>query len=544
MRRFDFRLALLSGTMLALFSLSPAWAHDGGHAQGAAEFGKVSFPIACNEAAQARFERGLAMLHSFFYPETVRTFEAAIAADPACAMAWWGLAMSQRINPLVPPWPPENLRRAAEAIERGQALARDERERDWLGAAEAAFKEHATVPTAERSQRYEQAMERLATKYPDDREAQIFYALALLEAVDLHDKTYARQIKAGAILDRIFQQQPEHPGLAHYIVHTYDFEPLAERGLGAADRYAAIAPLAPHAQHMPSHIYSMLGRWEASIRSNQMAVRASREYAAENAPGTTFSQEPHAQDFMAYAYLQLGQDREARRVVEELAAIRSFSGGRNYGRDNGTVAPAVRYVLEHQAWEEALALPVRTDLYAYAQAMPRFARAVGAARLRRLDMAEAEIGQLGALAATAEDGFWRGQIDILRTAAGAWLSRAQGRDDVALDMMCEAARLEDGSEKHVAMENRLYPMREMLGDLLLDLNRPAEALQAYEAALHATPNRLHGFFGAAKAAQVAGDAAKAGQYFERLTALGRNADPDRREVIEARAYLSDAPSSR
>jgi tetratricopeptide (TPR) repeat protein len=208
------------------------------------------------------------------------------------------------------------------------------------------------------------------------------------------------------------------------------------------------------------------------------------------------------------------------------------------------VAPAVRYVLEHQAWEDALALPVRTDLYTYAQAMPRFARAVGAARLGRLDMAEDEIGQLGALSAAAEDGFWRGQIDILRTAAGAWLSRARGRDDAALDMMREAARLEDGSEKHVAMENRLYPMREMLGDLLLDLNRPAEALESYEAALHAAPNRLHGFHGAAEAARAAGDTAKARQYFERLAVLGRNADPDHREIIEARAYLAGTPSSR
>ena len=538
MRHSKFKLALLSGAVLALSSIQTLRAHEDDHAQTAAEYGTIRFPTSCNQPAQARFERGVAMLHSFFYPETAKTFQAAIEVDPDCAMAWWGLALSQRPNPLVPPWPPENLKRGLEAIEKGKALAKTERERDWLAGAETAFRDYDTVPTAVRSERYEQAMERLAAKYPDDAEASIFYALALLEAVDLHDKTYARQIKAGAILDRIFREQPEHPGLAHYIVHTYDFEPLAERGVAAADRYAAIAPMAPHAQHMPSHIYSMLGRWEDSIRSNRMAVKASRDYAAKNFPGTTFAQEPHAQDFMAYAHLQLGQDREARRIIDELAAIRTFSGARNYGRDTGMAAPAVRYVLEREAWADAMALPVRADSYAYAQAMSRFARAVGAARLGKPDLAEAEIEQLKALAAAAESRYWSGQIEILRLAATAWTSRAQGRGDEALKSMREAADLEDSSEKHVAMENRLYPMREMLGNLLLDMNRPAEALQAYETALHATPNRMRGFYGAAKAAQAAGDPAKARMYFEKLAALGRHADPDRRETVEAAAYLT------
>ncbi|MBV9248236.1 MAG: hypothetical protein JO227_03175 [Acetobacteraceae bacterium] len=541
MRRSPFRIALLTGGVLAFSPIHTLQAHNDEHAHGAAEYGKVTFPTSCSQSAQAQFERAVAILHSFFYPETVKAFQAVITTDPGCAMAYWGLALSQRPNPLVPPWPPENLKRGLEAIEKGKTLARTERESDWLAAAEPAFRDYDTVPTRVRSERYEQAMERLAAKYPDDKEASIFYALALLESVDLNDKTYARQIKAGAILERIFREQPEHPGLAHYIVHTYDFEPLAERGVAAADRYAEIAPLAPHAQHMPSHIYSMLGRWEDSIHSNQMAVKASRDYAAENAPGTTFSQEPHAQDFMAYAYLQLGEDREARRVVDELAAIRAFSGARSYARDTGLAAPAVRYVLERDAWAEALTLPVHTDLYTYAQAMPRFARAVGAARVGKPEMASAEIEQIKALSAAAESSYWAGQIEVLRLAAAAWQSRAEGRDDEALKLMRNAADLEDSSEKHVAMENRLYPIREMLGDLLLDMNRPAEALQAYEAALHATPNRMRGFYGAAKAAQAAGDSAKARLYFEKLTILGRHADPDRMEVIEATAYMAAHP---
>jgi len=526
--------------MLALSSISTSWAHDN-HAHTTAEYGKVHFAVSCNQPAQVAFERGVAILHSFFYPETIKAFEAAITADPSCAMAWWGIAISQRPNPLVPPWPQENLKRGLEAIEKGKTLATTERERDWLEAAEPAFRDYDKIATTVRSERYEQAMERLAAKYPDDVEASIFYALALLEAVDLHDKTYARQIKAGAILDRIFREQPDHPGLAHYIVHTYDFEPLAERGVAAADRYAAIAPLAPHAQHMPSHIYSMLGRWEDSIRSNQMAVKASRDYAAENFPGTTFSQEPHAQDFMAFAYLQLGQDREAQRVIGELAAIRSFSGARNYGRDTGMVAPAVRYVLERGAWSDAIGLPVRTDSYTYAQAMPRFARALGAARLGKSDMSRAEIEQLKLLAAAAESAYWAGQIEILQLAASGWQSRAEGQNEEVLSLMRKAADLEDASEKNVAMENRLYPMREMLGDLLLEMNRPADALQAYEAAMHATPNRMHAFYGSAKAAEAAGEPDKARRYFEKLIQLGQRADPDRKEIVEATAYMRVHP---
>src|SRR5437773_1912996 len=379
---------LLPAAVVAAFLATPLLAHedDAAASGGQGQFGKVNFPTSCSAAVQPQFERGVAMLHSFCLPEHIKAFQAVIKADPGCAMAYWGLAISQRGNPLVPPWPEENLKRALEAIQQGKAVAKTERERDWLNALEIVYKDYDKVPTSTRSQRYEQAMAELARKYPDDKEAAIFYALALLEAVDHGDKTYARQIKAGAILDAIDRTQPNHPGLAHYIIHAYDFEPLAPRGVGAADKYAKVAPAAPHAQHMPSHIYSILGRWEDSIRSNQAAVKASREYAARNAPGTTFSQEPHAQDFMAYAYLQLGQNREASRVIDELAAITKFSGGRTYGRDTGQAAPAARYVLERAAWSEALALPVRTDAFAYAQAIPRFVRAAGAAKLGKPEL--------------------------------------------------------------------------------------------------------------------------------------------------------------
>ena len=531
--------------MVAVCLAQLLWASPNAAAQpaqsGPGQYGTVHFPVSCRPGVQEQFERAVAMLHSFFYPETIKAFEAIIAADPDCAMAYWGLAISQRPNPLVPPWAAENLRRGLDAVQKGKALAKTERERDWLTALEQAYAGYDSVPTTTRSERYEGAMEQLARKYPDDKEAAIFYALALLEAVDHRDKTYARQIKAAAIMEPIDRAQPNHPGLAHYIVHAYDFEPLAARGVSAADKYARVAPSAPHAQHMPSHIYSMLGRWEDSIRSNQAAVKASREYAAQNFPGTTFSQEPHAQDFMAYAYLQLGQNREAKRVTEELAAITKYSGGRTYGRDTGQVAPAARYVLERAAWSEALSLPVRTDVYVYAQAIPRFVRAVGAAKLGKPDLAQQEIAQLQALSKAAENSYWSEQVHVLVLAASGWQARADGRNDEALKLMLAAADLEDSTEKHVSMENRLYPMRELLGDMLLETGQPALALQAYETSLHATLNRLRGFYGAAKAAKAIGDSTKARDYFEKLAALARNADPDRVEVQEARAFLSMKP---
>jgi tetratricopeptide (TPR) repeat protein len=531
------RFTVLS--MVAMCSAQLFWAAPDAAAQPApsrsAEYGTVKFPVSCRPAVQEQFERGVAMLHSFFFPETVKAFEGIIAADPDCAMAYWGLAISQRPNPLVPPWAADNLKRGLDAIQKGKALAKTDRERDWLAALEQAFAGYETVPTTTRSERYEAAMEKLARKYPEDKEAAIFYALALLEAVDHRDKTYARQLKATTIMEPIDRAQPNHPGLAHYIVHAYDFEPLAARGVAAADRYARVAPAAPHAQHMPSHIYSMLGRWDDSIRSNTAAVKASRDYAARNFPGTTYSQEPHAQDFMAYAYLQLGQNRDAKRVVDELATVTKYSGGRTYGRDTGQVAPAARYVLERGAWREALDLPVRTDFYAYAQAIPRFVRAVGAAKLGKPDTAKDEIAQLQALSKAAENNYWSEQIHVLVLGASAWQARAEGRNDEALKVMRGAADLEDSTEKHVSMENRLYPMREMLGDMLLEAGQPALALQAYEASLHAAPNRLRGFYGAAKAASAAGDSAKARDYFDKVATLGKSADPDRAEVQEAKA---------
>src|SRR5205823_3922502 len=376
---------LLPAAVLAALLAGPLLAHEDDAAAGGgqSQFGKVNFPTSCSAAVQPQFERAVAMLHSFFFPEHIKAFQAVTKADPGCAMAYWGLAISQRGNPLVPPWPEENLKRALEAIQQGKALAKTERERDWLNALEVVYKDYDKAPVSERSKRYERAMEELARKYPDDKEASIFYALALLEAVDHADKTYARQLKAGGILEPIDREQPAHPGLAHYIIHTYDFEPLAE-------------------------------------------------------------------------------DREARRVIDELRAVTKLSGARSYGADTGRLAPASRYVLERAAWAEAANLAVPPDLYTYAEAIPRFTRALGAAKTGNPAMAKEEIERLQALSKSAENSYWGEQIQVLVLAASAWRAHAENRKDDALKFMRAAADLEDSTEKHVSMENRLYPMREML----------------------------------------------------------------------------------
>ena len=288
-----------------------------------AAYGVVHFPVSCSPAAQSLFDVGVSQLHSFFYPETVKTFTKVAEADPACAMAFWGLAFAQLPNPLVPPFDPAALQRGAAAAEKGRALATTQREKDWIAAVDLLFRDAATVDQAERTRRYARAMEALAARYPDDVEAQIFFSLALLQNADPHDRTFADPLRAARILKSLEAARPDHPGIAHYLIHAYDYSPIAAQGLAAADAYAAIAPEAPHAVHMPSHVYSMLGMWDRSIASNEATLVVARRYAAANfPPGVTHAAAPHSLDFMEYAYLQQGRDVEARKVVEEAAAIR------------------------------------------------------------------------------------------------------------------------------------------------------------------------------------------------------------------------------
>jgi hypothetical protein len=339
-------------------------------------------------------------------------------------------------------------------------------------------------------------------------------------------------LKAVKILEPIDRKYPDHPGVTHYLIHSYDFPPLAKRGVPVANKYAKIAPSAPHAQHMPSHIYSMVGMWDASIASNQRSVAVAKEYAAKANLDGTLAGVPHAYDFMQYAYLQLGQDAKAKALIDETAAIKKVVGPRLAGATARAAVPA-RYVLERQDWQGAAQLtPVGTGVPA-AEAITHFARALGAARSGGFTAAQADIDTLKELRASLEkanQGYWAGQVEIQIIAAQAWV--AQGRDnrEEALKFMRAAADLEDASEKHVAMENRLYPMRELLADMLMAHDQAPAALKEYEASLQAAPMRLRGFYGAAKAAEAVGDKKKAAGYFDKLARLTRNADSDRPEL--------------
>jgi hypothetical protein len=510
-----------------------------------AEYGVVHFPVSCSAVAQARFDLGVSQLHSFYYPETVKTFTGVAQSDPACAMAYWGLAFAQLPNPLVPPFEPAALKRALEAVEKGKALASTRREKDWLAAEEILFRDADTVEQSLRTRRYAVAMDALATRYPDDVEAQVFFALALLQAEDPHDRTYGNQFRAAKILERLQGTRPRHPGIVHYEIHAYDHSPIASLGLAAADAYAAIAPAAPHAVHMPSHVYSMLGMWDRSIASNQATLVVAQQYAARNfPPGVTHAAAPHSLDFMEYAYLQQGRDREALAVVAETAAIQKLNVT-SLAQASGLAAVPVRYALERGDWAEAAALEIRPTTFPYAEAVGHFGRAVGSARLGRPEdqvQARAEIDRMRELRATyllkSDQAFWAEQTEILIQAASGWLARAQGDDSEALRLLRAAADLEDASEKHVAMENRILPVREQLAYLLLELGQAEAALVEFQASMKANPNRLRGTYGAARAAEMAGHPGLARRYQEQLRDLTANATGTRSEIAYARQALA------
>ncbi|HET7362177.1 MAG TPA: hypothetical protein VFJ70_01260 [Burkholderiales bacterium] len=530
---------VVAGSVLA-FATGAVLAHadDDLRAKGD-KLGRVLFKTSCNEQAQKEFERALAMLHSFWFPETVKAFAAVPQTDPSCAIAYWGLAVATRPNPLVGPFDAATLKRGLDAVEKGEQIgAKTERERDWLAAIKEFYKDYDRVDQETRSKNYANAMGALAKKYPDDPEAKIFHALALNEVFDHKDmKPLLEAIKILEPLDKLY---PDHPGITHYLIHSYDFAPLAKKGIPAADKYARIAPSAPHAQHMPSHIYSMVGMWKESIVSNQSSVKVSQEYAREVNLDGQLAGVPHAYDFMQYAYLQLGQDRAARALIDENAALKKVIGPVHAGNTARAAVPA-RYYLERQDWKGAAELQPLGSPWPYADAITHFARAMGAARSGNAAAAQAEIVRLKELSAAhekARQSYWTEQTEVLVFAAQAWAADAQGNRAEALKLMRGAADLEDSTEKHVAMENRLYPMRELLGDMLRQHGEAAAALKEYEAAMKAAPNRLRGYYGAAKAADAAGQKKKAAGYWSQLARLTQEADSERPEIMEARQALA------
>ena len=513
--------------------------------KGMEKLGRVHFPVSCTAAAQKQFDRGLAALHSFWYEEALKVFTAVTETDFSCAMGFWGIAMSIYYPLWVPP-SPSTLQKGMNALEKARVIgAKTEREGAYVSAIEVFYKDSNKLDHRTRTVAYEKAMERLYLQYPKDREAAIFYALALNATAPPTDKTYAKQLKAGEILEKVFAEQPDHPGVAHYIIHSYDNPTLARRGLPAAQRYAKIAPAVPHAQHMPSHIFTRIGLWQESIQSNLGAVAASREYAAKAHPGAAYYEHLHALDYLAYAYLQGAQDREAKRVLDELRAIQKVQPEAFQAAYAFAAIPA-RFALERRRWSEATALTVTPTTFPWSrfpwsEAVTHFARAMGSARSGNVANARKDIEKLELLQEAlvkAKDGYWAEQVDIQRRVATAWFLWAENKHDEAMKLMQSAADVEDSTDKHPVTPAPIQPARELLGEMLLELGDPAQALKEFEASHRVEPNRFRGLYGAAKAAAHSGDMIKAKSYYEKLVALSKNADTERPELKEAKAFLS------
>jgi hypothetical protein len=515
--------------------------HDPAHHEA---LGHVVFPTSCNAAAQEQFVRGVTLLHSFWYDRAEEAFRGAVTADANCAMGFWGQAMSL-LHPLWTPPSATELAAGRAAAARGAALAATPRERDYLGAIATYYRDYATTAPEARIAAYAAAMEGVQRRNPSDREAKIFYALALIAVGQAHptDTTFRYQKQADAILEPLFTLEPEHPGLAHYLIHTNDVPQLARLGLYAARRYTAIAPDAPHAQHMPSHIFTRLGLWDDDIAANTRSAAAAQQVEQDRHLNALWDQRGHAWDYLVYAYLQEGRDREAKRIVDTAAAVTAGYPAGSLTNQYALAAIPARYVLERGRWGEAARLPVRAaPEWPATVAITHYARAIGAARSGDTSAARAELAALADIEAVeARAGglhaYWSGQVKIQRLAAGAWLARAAGDTSAAIRQAIAAADLEDVTQKHPVTPGAVLPARELLGDLLLEVGRPADAAKAYATSLATQPNRARSLFGAARAAELTGDTATARLRFGDLVTLMQGAEDPRPELVQARRFL-------
>jgi tetratricopeptide (TPR) repeat protein len=509
------------------------------------KLGVVNFTVSCNSAAQQQFNRAVALLHSFWYEEAAKGFVEVTKTDPKCGMGYWGIAMSF-YHPVWSPPVAAELRNGSSAVQEANVVgARTQRERDYIAAIGAFYKDADKFDHRTRALAYEKAMEQLYLRYPKDDEAAVFYALALLGTALPTDKTYANQKKAGEILNRVLLSEPEHPGVAHYLIHSFDYPALAPLALAAARSYAKIAPSSPHALHMPSHIFTRLGLWQESIESNIASAAAAKNYAAKMHPGAASYDQLHAMDYLAYAYLQTAQDGKVKEIVDTLYSMNKV--------DANTVAAAyafaaipARYALERRQWSEAAALKVHPadfpwNGFTYAEAMIYFARSLGASRSGDTASASKDIEQLSSIQrslAEAKETYWATQVEIQRRAAAAWLAHAEGKQDEALQLMRSAADLENSTEKHPVTPGAIVPARELLGELLLELREPQQALKEFEASLLVSPNRFNGLYDAARAAELSGDREKARTFYAKLTTLGEHSDGTRPALQAAKVFLA------
>lgn len=544
-----FALAFCTGTLNAQ---SP---HMHRHEPGE-KLGRVTFKVSCSPASAAQFNRAVAWLHSFEYEEAEKTFAEVARIDPPCGMAYWGIAMSN-YHPLWAAPTPSEFQRGLEAINKAKEIgARTQREKAYIEALDAFYRDADKLDHRTRVFAYHDAMKTVYQANPSDREAGVFYALTLIATGTMsNDKTYVREKEAAKILNGVLMREPQHPGVTHYLIHSYDYPALARLALPAAKSYAKIAPASAHAQHMPSHIFVRLGLWQETVRSNLDARASAKAFASRHRLAGAWDEQLHAMDYLVYGYLQSAQDKQALAVLDELNAIRQVDPPSFKVAYSASAIPA-RYALERRQWKEAANLPLRPggmenfpwSNFRWAEAHIHFARAIGAVRTGDMAAARKEVEELtnihAALAGKKTDYDWAKQVEIQRQAAAAWLAFAEGNKDEALRLMSAAADLDDATDKHPVTPGQLLPAREQLGELLLELNQASNALQAFEVSLQSAPNRFNGLYGAARAAKLAGDQSRARSYYEKLLAISRVADTSRPELEEAKAFLTSLKTAR
>ncbi len=534
------KLYTLTLAALLAYPLVASGQHDD-HAAG--KLGTVNFETSCQPATRVDFNRAMALMHSFEFGPAIDRFNTVLSADPNCAIAYWGIALSQWSNPFTGIKSGPLLERGLAAVQKGLAAGTPTpREKAYLNAVHQLYRDASTISHRDRTLGYARSMEGVQRDYREDIEARIFYALALDQTALPSDKTYALQLQAAEILEPLWKKYPDHPGLAHYIIHTYDLPALAPKALTAARRYAAIAPSSPHALHMPSHTFTRVGSWQDSVDAN---VKSERESIRQGIIGQAL----HAMDYQAYAYLQMAHDQKAKALLDRLPAMAEKLNSPTvvhgaappeagpYAR-NGVMA---RYTLERGAWQEAAALQPIASAFANADAILHFARAIGAARSGKPGAAAPDVEKLAALRdalKAAKDEYWAGQVDIQRQAALAWLTFAEGNKDEGLRLMRAAADQEDATDKAAISPGPIAPARELLGEMLLDAGMAKEASTAFEATMKKEPNRFRGAYGAARAAEALGNRAAARKYYLHVLSIAKGADVERPELKRARAFTN------
>ena len=532
------RLPLVLLFTVCLFFNANTYGFTASQAQGVhgeESLGTVHFPTSCSAEVQPQFNRAIALLHSFWFQAAIDAFEEVLEVDSSCGISYWGIALATWGNPIGSganqdgSRPTAQLQEGLDAIQQARATgANSERERDYIEALANLYDDYAERVDWPRVLDYEKAMEALATKYPDDSEAAIFYALAIVNATDPNDKSYEKPLRAAAILEPAFIEKPDHPGIAHYIIHGFDVPSLANRALDAAERYAAIAPLAPHALHMPSHTFTRLGYWQNSIDTN---IKSSAAALEDKSPAEAL----HAMDYMIYGYLQTGQDEAAGQVVEEMKQIletMESPNSRGLGGSYAIAAIDARHALERKDWTQAAALNVRRTPVPFVDAITYFARALGAARSNMPDAARNDLDQLKRAAESlGNTSFWGTKVDIQRQVAEAWILFAEGKTNDALALMRLAADREDLTEKSGISPGPIAPARELLGEMLLASDLPGAALEEFKPAMNEEPGRFGALFGAAQAAERIGDMGLAHSYYQTLLEICERADDEARDAL-------------